>query len=385
MGYADGLLTSGERVVHREKQHWWVFVWGAKFTILARSSRPSLILILSSGISLGRASPGRSRPCSAGSPSPCSSAASRCSSGRRCSTSTRSTSSPTAGSSRPQGVVNKRAADSSLEKINDAVLTQSIFGRALGFGDLKILTASEAAISEFRMLVEPDRVQEGHARGEARVRGRGRRRQRPHRRRRSAPTRSRGALHAGRRRDGERRGPGRRSGRGDVRASTIADEVTRTLAQPGRPARPRCDHARGVRAQEGGPARAALRPARRYHTRDPSPTTSRSPLVTWRPICRSSSRWRSCCSSGSRSTSSATRWRRTGSGDGTAKLFGRLTLNPVAHFDPLGGILLAVTFIGSGGDVRVRLGEADAGQPVEPAGRPPRARRSWRRPARSRT
>ena len=36
-------------------------------------------------------------------------------------------------------------------------------------------------------------------------------------------------------------------------------------------------------------------------------------------------------------------------GDGTAKLFGRLTLNPVAHFDPLGGILLAVTFIGSQG------------------------------------
>ena len=27
---------------------------------------------------------------------------------------------------------------------------------------------------------------------------------------------------------------------------------------------------------------------------------------------------------------------------------GRLTLNPVAHFDPLGGILLAVSFIGSG-------------------------------------
>lgn len=36
-------------------------------------------------------------------------------------------------------------------------------------------------------------------------------------------------------------------------------------------------------------------------------------------------------------------------GDGTAKLFGRLTLNPVAHFDPLGGILLALTFLGSGG------------------------------------
>ena len=36
-------------------------------------------------------------------------------------------------------------------------------------------------------------------------------------------------------------------------------------------------------------------------------------------------------------------------GDGTAKLFGRLTFNPIAHFDPLGGILLALTFIGSGG------------------------------------
>ncbi|HEX5149224.1 MAG TPA: site-2 protease family protein [Candidatus Limnocylindrales bacterium] len=34
-------------------------------------------------------------------------------------------------------------------------------------------------------------------------------------------------------------------------------------------------------------------------------------------------------------------------GDGTAKLFGRLTINPIAHFDPVGGVLLAVTFIGS--------------------------------------
>jgi Zn-dependent protease len=34
-------------------------------------------------------------------------------------------------------------------------------------------------------------------------------------------------------------------------------------------------------------------------------------------------------------------------GDGTAKLFGRLTLNPIAHFDPVGGVLLAITFIGS--------------------------------------
>jgi Zn-dependent protease len=30
-------------------------------------------------------------------------------------------------------------------------------------------------------------------------------------------------------------------------------------------------------------------------------------------------------------------------GDGTAKLFGRLTLNPIVHFDPLGGFLLLVS------------------------------------------
>jgi Zn-dependent protease len=38
-------------------------------------------------------------------------------------------------------------------------------------------------------------------------------------------------------------------------------------------------------------------------------------------------------------------------GDGTAKLFGRLTLNPIAHFDPMGGTLLAITFLGSGGTI----------------------------------
>ncbi len=35
-------------------------------------------------------------------------------------------------------------------------------------------------------------------------------------------------------------------------------------------------------------------------------------------------------------------------GDSTAKYLGRLTLNPVAHFDPLGGILLIVTFVFTG-------------------------------------
>ncbi len=37
-------------------------------------------------------------------------------------------------------------------------------------------------------------------------------------------------------------------------------------------------------------------------------------------------------------------------GDGTAKLFGRLTLNPIVHFDPIGGIILAVSVLASGGN-----------------------------------
>ena len=61
-------------------------------------------------------------------------------------------------------------------------------------------------------------------------------------------------------------------------------------------------------------------------------------------------------------------------GDGTAKMFGRLTLNPIAHFDPVGGTLLAADVHRLGGvgrADRVRLGETDAGQPDEPRGRAP--------------
>ena len=51
-----------------------------------------------------------------------------------------------------EGVINKKATDSSLEKINDAILTESIFGRMFGFGDLEVLTASETGIERLRML-----------------------------------------------------------------------------------------------------------------------------------------------------------------------------------------------------------------------------------------
>jgi Zn-dependent protease len=36
-------------------------------------------------------------------------------------------------------------------------------------------------------------------------------------------------------------------------------------------------------------------------------------------------------------------------GDSTARLFGRLTLNPVVHFDPIGGTLMAVSILLGGG------------------------------------
>jgi Bacterial PH domain/Short C-terminal domain len=53
-----------------------------------------------------------------------------------------------------EGIINKRSADSSLEKINDALLRQDLFGRLFGYGDLDILTAAEGAIDRYRMLYD---------------------------------------------------------------------------------------------------------------------------------------------------------------------------------------------------------------------------------------
>ena len=51
-----------------------------------------------------------------------------------------------------EGIINKRSADSSLEKINDAVLTQDLVGRIFNYGDLDILTAADVAVDQYRML-----------------------------------------------------------------------------------------------------------------------------------------------------------------------------------------------------------------------------------------
>jgi uncharacterized membrane protein YdbT with pleckstrin-like domain len=54
------------------------------------------------------------------------------------------------------GVVNKTVADSSLEKLTDVVLRQSLFGRMLGYGDIEVLTAAAAAgINNLKQIRKP--------------------------------------------------------------------------------------------------------------------------------------------------------------------------------------------------------------------------------------
>ena len=139
-----------------------------------------------------------------------------------------------------EGVLNRNATDSSLEKINDAVLSQSVFGRMFDFGDLTVLTASESGIEQMRMLRSPiafkkkmldakheyevDMEREGWA---------------P-----SPPIRDGAPAAAGARARGHAGDAGRRPGRG--RACGGARRRPRRghadAGQPGRPARPRRDH-----------------------------------------------------------------------------------------------------------------------------------------------
>ena len=51
-----------------------------------------------------------------------------------------------------EGIINKRSADSNLEKINDAILEENLIGRILDYGDLDILTAAEVSVDRYRML-----------------------------------------------------------------------------------------------------------------------------------------------------------------------------------------------------------------------------------------
>ena len=56
-----------------------------------------------------------------------------------------------------QGVINKRVSDSSLEKVNDVVLIQSVIGRLLGYGTVEIITGSDIGINIFTHMAQPVR------------------------------------------------------------------------------------------------------------------------------------------------------------------------------------------------------------------------------------
>jgi hypothetical protein len=153
MSYADGLLATGERIVHREKQHPFVFIWGARWTILAVILA---IVLFWLGGNLGTDGfSGTLRQVLGwitailffGGLAVFAWTALRYLNQEYVLTNRRVI--------QVEGVLNRNSTDSSLEKINDAVLSQSVFGRMFGFGDLTVLTASESAIDKMKMIRNP--------------------------------------------------------------------------------------------------------------------------------------------------------------------------------------------------------------------------------------
>ncbi len=53
-----------------------------------------------------------------------------------------------------EGLLDKKSGDSSLDKINDAVLKQGLLARMFHYGDLEILTANEEGIDKYQMLAQ---------------------------------------------------------------------------------------------------------------------------------------------------------------------------------------------------------------------------------------
>ena len=53
------------------------------------------------------------------------------------------------------GVINKWVSDSSLDKVNDIILEQSILGRLLNYGTVKIITGSDVGVNVFKHMARP--------------------------------------------------------------------------------------------------------------------------------------------------------------------------------------------------------------------------------------
>ena len=150
--FTASLLSSGERIVIERRQHWIVLLDHAKLAILGLVV--ALLILIFRG-NLGSDGFGEgSTACSAGSSWPSSCTPWSSSSTSTCAGSTKAFIVTNRRVIQIGGILNKKALDSSLEKINDAVLSESIFGRAFGFGDLEILTASESGIERMHMLVD---------------------------------------------------------------------------------------------------------------------------------------------------------------------------------------------------------------------------------------
>ena len=166
------------------------------------------------------------------------------------------------------GVINKHSTDSSLEKINDAALSQSIFGRMFGFGDLDVLTASESGIERFRMIQDPisfkramlDAKHEYElemSRGPVSVSP-------PLRAAPEAPpdskpgTRLRRDILGQRPAAGPCRAASTRRSASPGRAKNVARRGDPDAGEPCRPPGPWRDQSRGLRAEEGRSARAHL-------------------------------------------------------------------------------------------------------------------------------
>jgi len=54
-----------------------------------------------------------------------------------------------------EGLLSKSHRDASLDKINDLVMSQSVLGRLLNYGDVQILTANESSAMTFHRLHDP--------------------------------------------------------------------------------------------------------------------------------------------------------------------------------------------------------------------------------------
>jgi hypothetical protein len=151
VAYIDSMLASGERPVRRDHQHWFVLVADARYGILAILAAIVLLILRGIAKTTGSADVVVGYAVLAlvvGGLAYLGWQVLRWMNEEFVVTTRRVL--------QLEGVINKRVTDSSLEKINDAVLTQSLFGRMFGFGDLDILTASETGISRLRMLKNAD-------------------------------------------------------------------------------------------------------------------------------------------------------------------------------------------------------------------------------------